>query len=400
MAPLMDQRGNVRYYVGAQIDITRLLEGGKGLESLKQLLDQEKEAANIAVSTDSKPSLRMLRELGGLLNEEEADIVRQRNVRVRRGSTSSSASTSTRAATSSGRRFIGMEDSDDNLWPAKRYGPEGRLPGVYQNYLLVRPYPSLRIIFTSPALRIPGLSQSKLMDRIGGPQYVREGLMEALAQGSSVTAKVSWLTQNLRSHPTPTSDTASTSGPDQQAPLESRPRWIHCTPLLGSDSKPGVYMIVMVDKEEITGTLNARQNIVPPVVRSRDLTREAWSHREASAGTSAARFTSTKLYTDYLRREGTVSEDSSYTRRATPNANRVSLEEDIRLGKVNSGLARIGLSDEGRPGSSAAVRQQSRAGNEGNEAEQLELRHAHNVSMGVGPPTPYRKRSPATELDI
>ncbi|KAJ4354512.1 uncharacterized protein N0V89_006249 [Didymosphaeria variabile] len=394
MAPLMDQRGNVRYYVGAQIDITRLLEGGKGLESFKQLLDQEKEAANMADFTENKPSLRMLRELGGLLNEEEADVVRQRNVRVRRGSTSSSASTSTRTAASTGRRFIGMEEtSDDNLWPARRYGPEGRLPGVYQNYLLVRPYPSLRILFTSPTLRIPGLSQSRLMDRIGGPQYVREGLMEALAQGSSVTAKVSWLTQNLRSH---SADT-TTSTPDPQAYLESRPRWIHCTPLLGSDSKPGVYMIVMVDKEEITGTLNARQNAVPPVVRSRDLTREAGLYREASTGTSAARFTSTKLYADYLRREGTVSENSSYTRRGTPNANRASLEEDVRLGKVNSGLARMGLSDEGRPGSSAASRSQSRARN---DAEQPELRHAHNFPMGVGPPTPYRKRSPATELDI
>ena len=40
---MMDQRGNVRYHIGAQIDITRLLEGGKGLESFRQLLSQERE---------------------------------------------------------------------------------------------------------------------------------------------------------------------------------------------------------------------------------------------------------------------------------------------------------------------------------------------------------------------
>lgn len=134
MAPLMDQRGHVRYFLGAQIDITRLLDGGKGLQSLKQLLDQEKAATNIADYGEKKSSLRMLHELGGLLSEEEADIVRQRNQRIRPDSASSVDSMSTRPTASSGRRFIGMEETvDENIWPARRFGPEGRLPGVYQN---------------------------------------------------------------------------------------------------------------------------------------------------------------------------------------------------------------------------------------------------------------------------
>jgi hypothetical protein len=132
MAPLMDERGNVRYHVGAQIDITPLLEGGKGLESLKQLLDHDKEAANLSESAENEPSLKLLRQLGGLLNEEEADVVRQRS--YRRGSMSSNASASRRPTASAGRRFIGMEETaEDNLWPAGRFGSEGRLPGVYQN---------------------------------------------------------------------------------------------------------------------------------------------------------------------------------------------------------------------------------------------------------------------------
>jgi hypothetical protein len=159
------------------------------------------------------------------------------------------------------------------------------------------------------------------MDRIGGSQQVQDGLLEALAQGSSVTAKVSWLTQSHRPHENSSrADNASTATQEPPAALESKPRWIHCTPMLGSDSKPGVYMIVMVDKEEITGTLNAHQNPAPTVIRSRDLNRDARPAPEVSSGTSAALYSSTKLYADYLRREGTPSEGSIHSRRRNPHA--------------------------------------------------------------------------------
>jgi len=95
----------------------------------------------------------------------------------------------------------------------------------------VRPYPSLRITFTSAALRIPGLLQSRFLDRVGGPLHVREGIYDALSQGVGVTAKISWLT-------------ASNAGGDRSG-LEGKPRWIHCTPLLGSDAKVGVWMVGM-----------------------------------------------------------------------------------------------------------------------------------------------------------
>ena len=62
-------------------------------------------------------------------------------------------------------------------------------------YLLVRPYPSLRIIFVSPGLRIPGLLQSRFLSRIGGPSHVRDGLSDAFEAGAAVTAKILWLPQ-------------------------------------------------------------------------------------------------------------------------------------------------------------------------------------------------------------
>ena len=96
-------------------------------------------------------------------------------------------------------------------------------------YLLVRPYPSLRILFASPDLRIPGILQSPLLSRIGGSTRVRGDLAHALEVGRKVTAKVQWVSR-----------TAATS----------RARWIHCTPLLGVNDTIGVWMVILVDDED------------------------------------------------------------------------------------------------------------------------------------------------------
>ena len=37
-----------------------------------------------------------------------------------------------------------------------------------------------------------------------------------------------------------------------------RPRWISCTPLFGSDDRVGVWMVVMVENERISGSLPSR----------------------------------------------------------------------------------------------------------------------------------------------
>lgn len=114
---------------------------------------------------------------------------------------------------------------------------------------------------------------------------MREGLMDALSRGISVTAKVSWLTHApssplsdigsqksgkgrpvipLHLHPHDGRTSSNTSAANSEASnfsdptseLEGKPRWIHCTPLLGSDSRPGVWMVVIVDKGVITGASN------------------------------------------------------------------------------------------------------------------------------------------------
>lgn len=109
-----------------------------------------------------------------------------------------------------------------------------------EQFLLVRPWPSLRITFTSPALRIPGLVQTRLLDRIGGTNQIRESITNAFAEGVGITAKVAWLTHV-----------------NGYGNIDGRPRWLHATPMYGSDEKIGVWMVVMIEDETITGSLQS-----------------------------------------------------------------------------------------------------------------------------------------------
>lgn len=111
----------------------------------------------------------------------------------------------------------------------------------WAKYLLIRPYPSLRILFASPTLRVPGILQSHFMNKIGGSSRVRDELISALAEGRGVTAKVRWVTR---------------------VDEDGRNRWIHCTPLVGSNGQIGVWMVVLVDDDQ---GLSRRWKQAPPV---------------------------------------------------------------------------------------------------------------------------------------
>lgn len=81
---------------------------------------------------------------------------------------------------------------------------------------------------------------------------MRDSLAEALSDGSrGVTAKVRWL-----------STAAATLDSDRVE--EGRPRWIHCTPLLGQSGAVGVWIVVLVDDEKTPGS-SRRFRQAPPV---------------------------------------------------------------------------------------------------------------------------------------
>jgi len=79
--------------------------------------------------------------------------------------------------------------------------------------------------------------------KIGGNGRVREELIQALADGRGVTAKIRWISRK--------SDT------------EGRQRWIHCTPLPGNNGAIGVWMIVIADDENLIN--DKRFKLAPPV---------------------------------------------------------------------------------------------------------------------------------------
>lgn len=79
------------------------------------------------------------------------------------------------------------------------------------------------------------------MSKIGGSSRVQDELTSALAEGRGVTAKVRWISK---------------------ADEDGRNRWIHCTPLLGSNGQIGVWMIVLVNDDQ---ELSRRWKQAPPV---------------------------------------------------------------------------------------------------------------------------------------
>ena len=291
IAPLYDNRGIVRYYLGAQIDVSGLVEDGRGMDSFERLLKESsfgnnRDSQAASENGNSQPKhLIALNEFGQMLSVDESNLLRNPShspsipddISIK---PSSRPNTSGRDSVRRPRRVLGEEDENAPTFDGSRsnalqmsssLSSGGRLPGVYQNYLLVRPYPSLRVIFVSPALRIPGLLQTPFLSRIGGPAHVRQGLADAFEQGAAVTAKVTWLPRGSddedpsssvngdsrpSSHrgPTPSTNSAGASGA-----AEGRARYVSCTPLLGSDDQVGVWMVIMVENELVTGGLASRE---------------------------------------------------------------------------------------------------------------------------------------------
>lgn len=238
-APLADSRGTIRYFIGAQVDVSGLVKECAELESLQRLvaereLAEEREAeqaANPDVKQEEVPAGPVkdeFQELSEMLNMQELDTVRKWGGRMHKETEDHPDSNIQKGNWHKPRLHL-MSTSPDGMKLKPHLGRiSGKLGGIYENYLLVRPYPSLRVLFASPTLRVPGILQSPFMAKIGGSNRVREELTQALADGRGVTAKVRWVTKD---------------------DLEGRPRWIHCTPLIGSNGAIGVWMIVIVDDE-------------------------------------------------------------------------------------------------------------------------------------------------------
>ncbi|TVY21909.1 Phototropin-2 [Lachnellula arida] len=242
MAPLCDSRGTIKYFIGAQVDVSGLVKECSDMESLHRLViqtDMDEEMKRKGDWPLGSPPKDEFEELSEMLNLQELETVRRSGGKMHK-EIEEEHQIDSKAANWSKPRLLINDSSDGSKDSSPRSRGGGRLTGIYENYLLVRPYPSLRILFASPTLRVPGILQSPFMARIGGSNRVRDELTKAFADGRGVTAKVRWLTKQDN---------------------EGRNRWIHCTPLLGNNGSVGVWMVVIVDEE----TSEKRYRMAPPV---------------------------------------------------------------------------------------------------------------------------------------
>ncbi|KAL9613411.1 MAG: hypothetical protein Q9167_002059 [Letrouitia subvulpina] len=221
VVPLQDQDGKLKYYLGAQLDITDLVQHCSGLASLQKLVDFVLEHPENVSRDDLNAQIMNLSSIQQLCKDfraqdiENVSTYQQQPVYPNNDSAVKPFPTSPKPLTSL-KNSIQLNGQDSA--PPLRF---------YQNYLLIRPYPSLRILFASPDLSVPGILQTPLMDRVGCSSRVREELEHALSAGQKVTAQVQWL-PGLRSHGS---------------------AWLHCTPLQ-SAGIIGVWMIILVDERD------------------------------------------------------------------------------------------------------------------------------------------------------
>ena len=208
--------------------------------------------------TDLKQvTLEKLRDLSLSFDLEESAVVQTNSRRnAMDGDRDDDESVMSTYKSGTGKRVIldGEESSEnrrpdeykDDEWNLSHDIPSGKLPATYKKYVLVRPYPSLRIIFASQtAKKVGDLVQHHFLSHIAAPATTLSGLKDTFETMTPVTAKVAMMAQ-----PGQDRDGTATGkwGRDGDHPEKyGRSCWISATPLFDSEGAAGVWMIVIVD---------------------------------------------------------------------------------------------------------------------------------------------------------
>ena len=154
IAPLMDSKGDVRYFIGAQVDVSGLLKTCTDLPGLAKLVDEEYEQKHNK-KTVKKAKKDQFQELAEMLNSAELDTVRRHGGSMHREYVDdSSDSESVHGGTTQRPRLMLSDPTQDILDKQKdRIAPgvpaaekeriNGKLAGVYQNVSVrsLQPFP-------------------------------------------------------------------------------------------------------------------------------------------------------------------------------------------------------------------------------------------------------------------
>lgn len=130
-APLCDSRGKVRYFIGAQVDVSGLVKECTELESLQRLLEMQERGEEPPQLLKPSPEKNdELRELSEMLNQGELSTIHRFGGRMHRETTQDDADSISLNAHQP-RLLI----KEPELWHSMAGGERasGKLSGIYQN---------------------------------------------------------------------------------------------------------------------------------------------------------------------------------------------------------------------------------------------------------------------------
>ena len=136
IAPLCDSRGKIRYFIGAQVDVSGLVKDCTDLESLQQLVIREQaehkdsDGGNVDSHQDAKDDFQDLSEM---LNMAELETVRKFGGRMHREYQEEELDKPRSGAPHMPRLLLQEPTADESHSFDHNSRQSGRLSGIYQN---------------------------------------------------------------------------------------------------------------------------------------------------------------------------------------------------------------------------------------------------------------------------
>ena len=159
IAPLCDSRGKIRYFIGAQVDVSGLVKDCTDLDSLRQLVQQQDDRhhddrSNIDHYQDGKDDFQDLSEM---LNMAELETVRKHGGRMHREYQDDEGESSHNGGPHMPRLVLQEPTIDQQHIYENTNRQSGKLSGIYQNvrYFSVLPFQQLTLngtVSTYPSL--------------------------------------------------------------------------------------------------------------------------------------------------------------------------------------------------------------------------------------------------------
>ena len=136
-APLTDSRGRIRYFIGAQVDVSGIVKDCTDLESLRKLVDEtneQKDGNDEEVEKEQEKS--EFQGLSEMFNLQELDTVRRHGGKMHREAQDDE--TETNSINNWNRPRLMLSETDVELnevsaSPHQSVRLSGKLSGVYQN---------------------------------------------------------------------------------------------------------------------------------------------------------------------------------------------------------------------------------------------------------------------------